>query len=520
LRERADDHAHCRGSAAVNRRVKRVVVVGADAPAWMAAAAIHRSLNPAGIGVRVIELPTLLQPVDAYSAIPALAGLHSRIGLEESVPFKVCKAVPMAGQRFSNWAAAAPPFILGYDRATLPGGGNLGFTQFWTRGRQQGLRTELGNFSLGAVAAKAGRVPISPEDAELSAAFGYHLDAGAYSALLRHFTVRGGIETKASTVADVEIEGDRIGAVVLADGERVEADLFVDASGSQAVLIGRMPGAEFESWREWLPCDRMIVASGIALRPYPGFSQISAFRQGWIGLFPLQDRTAVVAAYDSRQISDQEVLDRLPVLAKLPISGDAVVSGLSQGIRKRNWVGNCVAVGESAVSLDPLDAVQLHMAHNCISQLMTLFPVEAGAFPEAELYDLNIHRVATNLRDFQAAHYKLNRRFDEPLWDRCRDAAVPESLQRKLDVFAARGLVPLFDDETFEEQSWESLFIGHGLMPQSYDPRVDAVPEQELIARVQQRLQDIIALVEAMPPTDDFVTRAAQRELAEVSVGG
>ena len=503
----------------MNRRIEQVVVVGTDAPAWMAAAAIQRSLGGAGVRVRVIELPTLLQPVDAYSAVPALAGFHFRIGLEERLLFRACKAVPIGGQRFSNWSGAAPPFIHGYDRPPPPGG-NLGFTQYWSKGRQQGLRTELGNFSLGAMAAKAGRVPVPTEDAELRATLGYHIDAGAYSALLRHFALRGGIESKAAMVADVETEGDRIAAVILSDSERVEADLFVDASGPQAVLIGRMPGAEFESWREWLPCDRMLVASGKVLRPYPGFSQISAFRQGWVGLFPLQDRTAVVAAYDSRQISDREMLDSLPVLAKLPISGDAVVSSLGQGIRRRTWVGNCVAVGESAASLEPLDAVQLHIAHNCISQLMTLFPVEADAFPEAELYDRIIRRVAINLRDFQAAHYKLNRRFDEPLWDRCRDLAVPDTLQRKLDVFAARGHVPLYDDETFQDHGWESLFIGHGLMPQSYDPRVDAVPEQELIARVNQRLQDIVSLVEAMPPIDDFIAGAAQPAPAEVSLSG
>jgi len=503
----------------VNRRIEQVVVVGADAPAWMAAAALQRSLSGAGVRVRVIELPTLLRPADAYSALPELAGFHYRIGLEEQLLFNLCKAVPIAGQRFSNWSGAAAPLIHGYDRPSLPGAG-LGFTQLWVKGRQKGLRTAFENFSLGAMAARAGRVPVPMEGAELHSTFGYNIDASAYSALLRHFATRGGVESKAAIVSDVETEGDKIVALTLADGERVDADLFVDASGPQAVLISRMPGAEFESWREWLPCDRTLVAAGKALRPYPGFSQISAFRQGWIGLYPLQDRTTVVAAYDSSEISDQDVLERLPVLARLPIDSDAVVYSLTQGIRKRTWVGNCVAVGESALSLEPLDAVQLHITHNCISQLMTHFPVGAGALPEAELYDRIIRRVAINLRDFQAAHYKLNRRFDQPLWDRCRDAAVPSTLQRKLDVFAARGRVPLYDDETFQEDGWESLFIGHGLMPKSYDPRVDAVPEQEHIAQVQRRLQDVVSRVEAMPSVDDFIARAEHQGQAEVTVLG
>ena len=503
----------------MTRRIQQVVVVGADAPAWMAAAALQQSVSAAGIRVRVIELPTLLHPADVYSAMPELAGFHRRIGLDEDLLFSLCQAVPVAGRRFSNWSGAAPPFIHGFDRSPPPAAG-LGFTQLWIKGRQKGLRTDFENFSLASVAAKAGRVPVAAGGAELQASFGCNLDAGAYSALLRHFTTRGGVESKAATIAGVEIDGDRIIAVTLNDGERVEADLFVDASGPRAALIGRMPGTEVESWREWLPCDRMLVASAKGLKPLPAFCQISAFRHGWIGLFPLQDRTAVVAAYDSRETSDRVLLEDLPALANMPIRGDAIVSDLSQGVRRRAWVGNCVAIGDSAFSLEPLDGAQLHILHYCISQLMTLFPVEAGAFPEAALYDRIIRRLAVNLRDFQLAHYKLNRRFDMPFWDGRRDAPVPETLQRKLDLFTARGRVPLYDDETFQEQDWENLFIGHGLMPQSYDPRVDAIPEQEHIAQVQARLNDIVGLVEAMAPVDDFIADIDPRRAAEAKAIG
>ena len=503
----------------MNRRVQHVVVVGADAPAWMAAAALQRSLGGAGVRVRVIELPSLLQPVDAYSARPELAGFHHRLGLGEELLLGLCNAVPVTGQRFSNWSGGAPPFILGYDQPS-PDEADLGFTQYWIKGRQKGLRTAFESFSLGAVAAKAGRVPLATERAELRSTFGYDLDARAYTALLRQFVISGGVEAKAASIGDVQLEDDRIAGLILADGERVEADLFVDASGSQAVLIGRMPDSEFHSWREWLPSDRMIVGSAKALRPHPAFSQISAFRHGWVGLFPLQDRTAIVAVYDSRQTSDQEVLDSLPLLAQLPIDGDAAISTLAPGIRERSWVGNCVAVGESAFSLEPLDAVQLHITHYCVSQLMALFPATAASFPEAELYNRIVRRVATNLRDLQLAHYKLNRRFDEPLWDHCRDHPVPGTLRRKLDAFAARGRIPLYDDDTVQEQGWESVFIGHGIIPQSYDPRVDAKPEPQQIAEVQDRMARIAELVGAMPPVDEFLSSSLRPGAAELANNG
>ena len=139
---------------------------------------------------------------------------------------------------------------------------------------------------------------------------------------------------------------------------------------------------------------------------------------------------------------------------------------------------------------------------------MALFPVSIGEFPEAELYNRTVANTVANLRDFQIAHFRLNRRFDEPFWDRCRDMDLPESLERKIELFSLCAQVPLYDDETFEEQNWAALFIGAGVVPDSYEPRIDTVPDDVQIVKVQQRLRDIAISVAEMPPTNQFVANA------------
>jgi hypothetical protein len=57
-------------------------------------------------------------------------------------------------------------------------------------------------------------------------------------------------------------------------------------------------------------------------------------------------------------------------------------------------------------------------------------------------------------------------------------------------------------------------------MPRSYDPRVDAVPEQEHIALTQGRLQEIVGLVESMPSVDDFIASADVQRHEEVGAVG
>ena len=380
----------------------------------------------------MVELPSLLQPVDAFASVPSLRGLHRLLGLKENMVVRAAKAVPMVAQRFSNWAGAAPPFMIGFDDDAAPGG-DLNFTQYWLKGHREGLKVGFDDFLLGVSAARQGRVPVTARGKEqpASASFGYHLDARGYTDLIQRYALANGVEGRRAVSAAPELKGDRIQSLVLDDGERVEADLFIDASGSEGLLIGAMPGAEFESWSGLLPANSLLATSAPRLPELPAFSQISAFRAGWVGLYPLQDRTAVVAAYDNKVMADEQVVESLPVLVRLPISSDAIVARLETGMQCRPWIGNCVAVGEAAVVLEPLDAVQLHMLHTGVSHLITLFPTASDAMPEAAVYNRTIGTAAGNLRDFQLAHYALNRRFDEPFWDRAREAPFPDSFKRK-----------------------------------------------------------------------------------------
>jgi tryptophan halogenase len=489
----------------VNAPVGSVVVVGREAPAWLAAAALRRSFGRSGLRVQVVELPRLRAPVDAYAAAPSLGSMHQLLGLEERIVLGACQGIPMVAQRFSNWARGAAPFFLAYDDEPPPGG-DLPFVQYWVKGTLEGLRVGFDEFSLGSACARLGRVPVPSESGQpLSASYGYHLDALAYSELAKQFALRLGVEAANSPLRQVDVEGDRVTGLDLADGTRLTADFYVDASGAEERLIGRLAGAGFESWSRWLPCDRLLAASAPPLTNPPAFSQISAFRGGWVGLFPMRHRTAVVAAFNSGMISDQEVAEQISVVARMPIAGDAVVGRLRPGIQKQPWIGNCVAIGEAAIACDPIDALELHIAHGCISHLITLFPASSQEFTESGAYNQAISLFGANLRDFQTAHYKLNRRFDDPFWDAVRDAATTESLRRRLDAWEARAIVTTYDEESFQESSWASLFLGCGLMPGAYDPRIDSVADEHHIQKVQQRLRDVAQLAQQMPKIEELL---------------
>jgi tryptophan halogenase len=486
----------------MNRAIEHVVIVGRDAAAWLAAVSLQRAFGGTGLGVTVIELPSQLAAADAYAATPVLEGLHSLLGLAEADVLRVCRGVPVIGQRYSGWSGRGSAFVHGYD-VKRPAIDDVDFLQFWIKSRAQGMRVPWEDFSIAAVAAKQARLALPGSDrlAHGTVVPGYHLHARAYAGAMRQRALSTGVRHVTAGLASIERNGDRIVALSLDDGTCIAGELYIDASGTDAVLTSDRP---FESWCGWLPCDRTITLSGPALRPLPGFGEVSAFHAGWMAMVPLQDRTAVVAAYRASEVTDADMLDTLAGFTRMRFDGTPVFRDLRPGMRTP-WIGNCIAIGDAAATLEPLDAVQLLGAHVGISNLIEAFPIDAEAMPEAGAYNAVIARYMANVRDFQITHYRLNGRTGEPLWDRARATDAPASLAAKLAVFAARGRVPMYDDETFLEPNWAAILIGHGLIPRDYDAQVDAMPAAEQRQKFQALLHLIAEQVRGMPDVTTYL---------------
>ena len=481
-------------------------MVGRDAPVWLAALAIQKSLGPRGVQVIALELPSLLEDTDAYATVPATAALHEMLGFDEAVLAAHCAGVPLVAQRFSNWSRTKSAFLHGYEASDPEAG--IDFAHIWLKARNSGLSVPYEDFSLGAAAAKQRRVPLQRTCAYgLGAGAGYQVDAARYSGLLKHLALRAGVEHRTGRLADVELDGEHIVSVSWEGGERFEADLFVDASGPEAILIGRLPGADWESWGEWLPCDRMLTASGPPLLPLPAFSQVSAFRSGWVAVHPLQDRTSVTACFSAAHTEDQ-VLQNLQLLAGVRVQGDAAIGPIDPGARVRPWAGNCIAIGASAAFLEPLYPVELHLTHIGIAQLIALLSNDGQGMAEPDAYNAAFAFQATNIRDLQIAHYRLNRRFDEPFWDIAREATGPAGVDERIALFRSGRQAQVHPLEPLQADDWAAVFLGHGLVPDGYDPRVDELPEEERMARVRQRLHDVAGLVRSMPTVDEFIDTA------------
>ncbi len=80
-------------------------------------------------------------------------------------------------------------------------------------------------------------------------------------------------------------------------------------------------------------------------------------------------------------------------------------------------------------------------------------------------------------------------------------------------LFAERGRLPFYEDETFTRDSWLAVLLGQGVIPRRTDPLIDSVPpavsEQAMAA-----LRDGIARIVPTLPTQAESLSHLQRQAA------
>ena len=249
-----------------------------------------------------------------------------------------------------------------------------------------------------------------------------------------------GVETGPVRTTGREEKG--IQSMILADGRRVAADLFVDASGFRSELLGRGLEEPYISFERSLFCDRAVIGgwnrTTEVIKPYTIAETMDA---GWAWQIEHEKFINRGYVYSSSHMDDEtaraELLRKNP---SIPEDRTRVVKYRS-GRRSRNWVGNVVGIGNSVGFVEPLEATALGVIIlECIMLADVL--VETGQRPGPVLVDVyNQHNTANwdSIRDFLAVHYAFNTRSDTPFWRDCREKTELGGAARMVDYYKENG---------------------------------------------------------------------------------
>lgn len=470
-------------------RIRTIAVVGNGVAAWSAAAALKKRIPDVAVAVVPVAVfrPGFVDLVGA--AAPSIGNFHRDLGLDETDVVVRTGGSFRLGTRFTGWTGDGSGYIHAYG----PAGQaieRVPFAPLWVR--DGGSDAPFDAFSPGAVLARAGRFVPAGGLMPGGYAHGLHLDAGTYARFLESYARHLGVAVTAAPFADANLAADNIVSLRLRDGGELVADLYVDATNADGVLISALDQS-WQDWAQWLPCSHAVRHRILAEGVLPPMDEVATLPDGWCA-------TAELPAF------------RETLRIQVGQTADQGSGGLRfcSGRRPQAWIGNVVAIGEAHTVLEPLEAAPLHILHTQIDRLVTSLPDRAFAAVELAHYNRVTGEEADRVRDFVILHYATSNR-PEPFWRAVRETPPPPLLAHTLALFRERGRLPVRDGESFDRDSWHAVLLGQGVVPRRTDVLAQRVDPARARAAMTAFRTQLAAAAAAAPLHRDYLAKLGNR---------
>ena len=418
--------------------VKSVVVLGGGSAGLIAALTLKRKLPQ--LDVRVIRSPEIgIIGVGEGTTASFPRHFFEYLGLNPAEFYQYAEPTWKLGIKFL-WGPT-PEFYYSFDReyaARQPG-----------MARNNGFYMDDGYTWAGRISAYMAHDKAFPRKSDGTPAIhnrhAFHIENLKLVALLERWCRNFGIRITDGTMERAELDGSSIEAKVsshhLKDGERVTADLFVDASGFRSELIGKVLGERYVSYASSLFCDRAVIGGWPrtieTIKPY---TVAETYDAGWAWQIEHEHWINRGYVYASAFISDEDALAEF--MKKNPqVANEPRVVKFRSGRYERNWIGNVVGIGNAVGFVEPLEATALQVV--CVES-STLADTLVDSLQEpgeniVGLYNRYNGEQWDEIRDFLAVHYAFNTRLDTPFWNACRADTDLAGATPMVDFFKENG---------------------------------------------------------------------------------
>ena len=424
--------------------IQKVVVLGSGSAGLLVALALKKR-HP-DLPVVIVRSKTIpIIGVGEGSTTPVTQFLHDFLNVNSARLFQIAKPTWKLGMRF-HWGARKTffyPFHSGAD-LMIPG-----------VARQVGFYADSNLVYADPYSALMAHDKVFARDmrgAPVMAGrrFAYHFENESFVAFLQAMATGCGITTVEGTVVDVRHDATQISSLVMDSGHTQSADLFVDCSGFSSALLGKALQEPFISYKSTLFCDKAVVGGwdrgDEIIKPYTTVQTMDA---GWSWQIEHENRINRGYVYCDGFISDTQAEHEFRL--KNPKITDTRIVKFISGRYTRTWVGNVVAIGNSAAFVEPLEATALGsicmqaqlLAESLTESNRAIVPIHVS------LYNDRIARNTDSIRRFLAIHYRLNALLDTPFWKECRE---------KVDLAGAESIIEYY------QQTGPGTYWGHGLL--------------------------------------------------------
>jgi len=495
--------------------IEKIVIVGGGTAGWVAAATLGNIFKNSGLHIELVESDDIGVIGVGEATIPPLIRILEDLGIDLVDFIKETQASFKLGIKFNNWKGVSEsyfhPFgsvgrsIKGYD-----------FYQCWLKCQAEGDKTPLMAHSPENVLAEQGKffLPHKVQDTPLARAFyALHLDSALAGKYLRKYAENIGVTRTEGMVEQIkQDDSGNISSLTLKNGQEITGDFFIDCSGFKGLLIEETLNTGYESWSQYLPCNKAITVQTKNIGPTQPYTTSTAHEAGWQWKIPLQHRTGNGYVYCDKYITDEQAKKTL--LANIegePLMEPRVIP-FTTGMRKKSWVKNCLSLGLAQGFVEPLESTAIHLVSKTIAFFVRNFPSKDCNQVLIDEFNLAVRADYEEIRDFLILHYCETSRDDSEFWRWCQTMKIPETLQRKLDYFKASGALLIKDEELFQPTSWYAILNGLGLEPDNYNSTLDTWDAEKLCNILAKGKQGLIDIAKRQPSHDEFIAQYCQAE--------
>ena len=248
----------------------------------------------------------------------------------------------------------------------------------------------------------------------------YHINAEKFGEYMKtHVGLPAGVEHVVAHIDKVAVSGNSVQHIILENGEQITADLFIDCSGFNRVLVKHLD----KQWKHYdlNPADSAIVCQVNYDDPSKDLVNHTlsiAQDQGWVFDISLFHRKGTGYIYSSALSNEQQVIKEYT---------DNFLTNARTEPRKITWEkkrlqksaeGNVVAIGMSNGFVEPMEANLFAIIINGIWHLTsTLY--KQGVAADWSSYNTKMADTYDDIADFVLVHYTLSNR-QGAFWDEMR----------------------------------------------------------------------------------------------------
>ncbi|MFY8272735.1 tryptophan halogenase family protein [Pseudoalteromonas sp. SSDWG2] len=413
--------------------IRHVIILGGGTAGWLSANHLASKLKNSadgGVSVTLLESPDTPTVGVGEGTVPLMVHTLKEFGISETQFINECDVSFKQGIRFDSWMQASKGqehyYYHPFDYPILDNN-NLAA---WLKERQHSFANQVGIQGQLCDQGLAPKTICCPEYQGL-AAYGYHLDANKFAALLAHHaTTKLGVEHQRVHVTDVQLDEEgAIKQLVDSNGALHHADLYIDCSGFASRLLGEAMKVPFIDKSEVLFVNKALaiqVPYSEPGMPLPSYTKATAQSAGWIWDIALPTRLGVGYVFSDTYTSVDDALHTLAGYLNRPVDEvNAREIDMPVGYREKFWLKNCVAIGLAQGFVEPLEATGLLVFDATAKLLAHQFPTTTSELdPLSRRFNQYVTGMWESVIDFIKLHYAISNRDDSDFW---RDNRNPDT---------------------------------------------------------------------------------------------